>query len=328
MNKQTLKLYWKLNWGIYIISLLIQVIFFSVLFFVKGIWYFEILYFSFLAFLMMTIHFFYRYYKIGRIYSAADSRVGELNQLLLEKERSKGEGSYNDFIERLLEFEKEKENKNLIDRKNYKILIYRFIHQLKTPVSVIKLVAENNDKKGDFEVIYRNLNTIEHNLNQMLHMYRLDEFKNDFVAEPVCLRKLAKSCSNELKDYFISKSVYPKLEVSEEIIVYSDSKWMSIVIKQLLINGVKYRRENQSIYIRAGKEEERSFLEIIDEGMGIEKGDQERIFDLFYTGDNGRNNADSSGLGLYIVKSILDYLDHEILVQSQGGEGSAFKIIF
>ena len=63
----------------------------------------------------------------------------------------------------------------------------------------------------------------------------------------------------------------------------------------------------------------RAVLHIQDEGCGIDPRDIRRIYDLFFTGQNGRQRGESSGLGLYMVKQILDYLGHTIEVQSEAG---------
>ena len=80
--------------------------------------------------------------------------------------------------------------------------------------------------------------------------------------------------------------------------------------------------------IKAKRKAERVVLSIIDEGIGIEKADLDNIFELFYIGKNGRNNADSSGIGLYIVKRVSEYLGHKVEVESEIGKGTKMTIIF
>ena len=65
-----------------------------------------------------------------------------------------------------------------------------------------------------------------------------------------------------------------------------------------------------------------------DSGCGIAPEDLPRIFDLFFTGQNGRLRGESSGLGLYMVKQILDDLGHSIQVTSSPGKGSRFQVLF
>jgi len=199
---------------------------------------------------------------------------------------------------------------------------------MKTPLSVLKLICENHNDEDDYKKIGRNINTLEYNLNQILDIYRLDEFKNDFVSEKVALKSICKECINSLKDYFITSQIYPRLDINDDIYVYSDSKWLKLVIHQLLTNAVKYSNIGQTVNVSAGKNEDKVYLSIIDHGIGIEPADLKNIFELFYIGKNGRNNADSSGIGLYIVKKVSEYLGHKIEVNSNINDGTTMTIIF
>lgn len=142
------------------------------------------------------------------------------------------------------------------------------------------------------------------------------------------MRQIAKNNINELKSNFIEKNIFPKLYIDENLTVYSDYKWLSFVIYQLLTNAIKYSDNGKSVFIKAYSENKKIILSIEDEGCGITKEDIPRIFDLFFTGQNGQLYGESSGLGLYMVKQILDYLGHLIEVESDTKNGSKFKIIF
>lgn len=74
-----------------------------------------------------------------------------------------------------------------------------------------------------------------------------------------------------------------------------------------------------------GKE---AILEVKDFGIGIPETDKRRIFDPFFTGENGREYRESTGMGLYLVKETLTYLGHQIEVESEVGIGTSFRIIF
>jgi len=142
------------------------------------------------------------------------------------------------------------------------------------------------------------------------------------------MKNICKECINGLKDYFISSKIYPKLDINEDIYVYSDSKWLKLIIHQILTNAIKYSNSTQTVSVTAKKEDDKVYLSITDTGVGIEKADLRSIFDLFYIGKNGRNNADSSGIGLYIVKRVSEYLGHKVEVESEIGKGTKMTIIF
>ena len=327
-DKSALKLFIMDNGFLCLVVLLTQIFFFGILFFVKGIWFEEIFYFGFLVFFMLALFILIRFYKTGRVYEKFSLKSKLLNDYLIEYPRSAFEEEYNLMIEEMIKNNGSREIEQKQDKKLQKVMIYRFVHQMKTPLSVLKLICENHSEEEDYKKIGRNVNTIEYNLNQILNIYRLDEFKNDFVSEKVLLKNICKECINGLKDYFISSKIYPKLDINEDIYVYSDSKWLKLIIHQILTNAIKYSNSGQTVSVTAKKEDDKVYLSITDTGVGIEKADLRSIFELFYIGKNGRNNADSSGIGLYIVKRVSEYLGHKVEVESKIGKGTKMTIIF
>ena len=327
-NKSALKLFIMDNGFLCLVVLLTQIFFFGILFFIKGIWFEEIFYFGFLVFFMLALFILIRFYKTGRVYEKFSLKSKLLNDYLIEYPRSAFEEEYNLMIEEMIKNNSDREIEQKQDKKLQKVMIYRFVHQMKTPLSVLKLICENHSEEEDYKKIGRNVNTIEYNLNQILNIYRLDEFKNDFVSEKVLLKNICKECINGLKDYFISSKIYPKLDINDDIYVYSDSKWLKLIIHQILTNAIKYSNSTQTVSVTAKKEDDKVYLSITDTGVGIEKADLRSIFDLFYIGKNGRNNADSSGIGLYIVKRVSEYLGHKVEVESEIGKGTKMTIIF
>lgn len=327
-DKNALKLFVRDNISLFLIILLTQVIFFGFLFYIKGIRFEETVYFSFLVFFVLVLFFLVRFYKMGRVYGKLLLKSELLNDYLIDEPRSRLEENYNLMIEEIIDNNNRREIMQKQDKKLQKVMVYRFVHQMKTPVSVLKLILEKHSEEGEYKKIGRNINALEYNLNQMLDVYRLEEFKNDFVSEKVMLKNVCKDCINGLKDYFIASQIYPKLDIDDDIYVYSDSKWLKLIIHQLLTNAIKYSDSGQSVTVRAKKEEDRVILSVIDEGIGIENADLRNIFELFYIGKNGRNNADSSGIGLYIVKRVTEYLGHKTEVESEVGKGTTVRIIF
>jgi hypothetical protein len=327
-NKDALKLFFLDNAFICLIVFLTQFFFFGILFMIKGIWFEEIFYFTFLVFFMLTLFILIRFYKVGRVYEKLLLKSKLLNDYIIEEPRSDFEKNYNLMIDEIIKISSDKEIAQKQDKKIQKLMIYRFVHQMKTPLSVLKLIYENNGDKDDYKRIGRNINTLEYNLNQILNIYKLDDFKNDFVSEKVFLKNVCKDSINDLKDYFISSQIYPKLDIEDDIYVYSDSKWLKLIIHQILTNAIKYSNSNQSVNVTAKKTGDRVYLSIIDYGIGIEKADLKNIFELFYIGKNGRNNADSSGIGLYIVKKVSEYLGHKLEVESDINKGTTITVIF
>jgi two-component system, OmpR family, sensor histidine kinase YxdK len=140
---------------------------------------------------------------------------------------------------------------------------------------------------------------------------------------------LVQQVIKENKRLFISKRVFPRLTLAPEAQVMSDAKWLGFVLQQLLTNAVRYssgRSEHLHVSIqRAGGVWE---LTIKDEGVGIPPADLPRVFEPYYTGENGRKYKESTGMGLYLVREICRKLGHAVTLQSQVGVGTKVTITF
>ncbi|WML39712.1 sensor histidine kinase [Neobacillus sp. OS1-2] len=205
----------------------------------------------------------------------------------------------------------------------------QWVHQMKTPLSVIELTAQNLDEP-ESSSIREETDRMKTGLNTVLYMARLRTIEQDFHIKPVNLVPLVVEVNGEHKRVYIRNNVYPKLEVEKEgVTVATDEKWLFFILSQLINNAVKYSSETSnriviSIYER-GKE---AILEVKDFGIGIPEADKRRIFDPFYTGENGRKFRESTGMGLYLTKETLNILGHKIEMESEVGKGSTFRIIF
>ncbi len=215
----------------------------------------------------------------------------------------------------------------------------RWIHEMKTPVSVIKLMLENEKDKNIEEITRKNYESIEEEIEKLsnglemaLHTLRINDFELDFKVEEVSLNEIIRTVINENKSTFIVNSIYPKLVAEENVIVKSDKKWVKFIISQLLSNSIKYTKvkENgdKNIILHIYEENGKTILSIRDKGVGIPKGDLDRVFEPFFTGKNGRKYLESTGMGLYLLKDICDKLGHGIKVESIEGKGTTVSITF
>lgn len=192
-------------------------------------------------------------------------------------------------------------------------------HQVKLPISAIKLLIETEDDI-DKKMIRSQLNRIDQYTNMIMAYVRLNSESSDFVFEEVNLDNVIKNCIKKFKIEFIHKKIKMEFHPTEQSII-SDKKWLEFAIEQILSNSLKYTDEGLiSIYYEDNK------LYIVDTGCGISEADLPRIFQKGYTGYNGRITNKSSGLGLYLVKSILDKLDHDIIIESKVNHGTKVVI--
>jgi signal transduction histidine kinase len=125
--------------------------------------------------------------------------------------------------------------------------------------------------------------------------------------------------------------VYPEVRVDSDLTVQTDAKWLRFIMLQLLSNAIKYSAgTGLKVTIQAHRSEDHRqvVLEITDRGMGIPKSDMKRVFDPFYTGENGRKLKESTGMGLYLVKEVVHKMNHRIELESEPGRGTTVRLIF
>ncbi|MED2941801.1 sensor histidine kinase [Bacillus swezeyi] len=214
----------------------------------------------------------------------------------------------------------------------------QWIHHMKTPVSVISLLIQDGKKQSDIQHIRLLLNDIEeenerfrYGLDMMLHMARLDHFSIDLKAEKIDVVQLLRDIINEEKRQFIKRRIFPKLKTADDsVYIYSDQKWLRVVFQQIVYNALKYSPQNKGAEIEClvEKKEDRTAISIIDRGIGIPAHDLPRVFDPFFTGENGRTQKEATGMGLYLSKEICRHLGHELSAASEPGKETAITVTF
>lgn len=212
--------------------------------------------------------------------------------------------------------------------KRHDQFINQWVHQMKTPISVIELLLQDErplDKKNVQEEIDR----LRRGLDMVLVNARLENFEEDMQVEQVALKTIVTATVNENKRLFITKRVFPEIHIEDDIIVASDSKWLRFIIGQFVTNAVKYTFEaNKKIAISAIKKDDYVQLAICDEGIGIPTSDLSRVTKAFFTGENGRKTGESTGMGLYLAKEICEKLGHELNITSEVGKGTIVTVTF
>ncbi|MDP4092004.1 MAG: sensor histidine kinase [Bacillota bacterium] len=224
-----------------------------------------------------------------------------------------------------------------LDLQNRKHFISQWIHNMKTPVSVIDLIiqkslSENDNPEDAIKNIKMENEKLFNGLEQVLSYLRLEEFSTDYEPEVVDLAVLMKNVINNRKTQFIYSNVFPRFGTSpEKVLVLTDHKWNEILVDQILSNAIKYsfaEDKPKNIYINLKQDIAATILTIRDEGIGIPPYDLDRIFEPFFTGENGRKSRNSTGIGLYICSLIAEKLGHKIEIQSSEGYGTTVTISY
>ncbi|MGN7477911.1 sensor histidine kinase [Solibacillus silvestris] len=204
----------------------------------------------------------------------------------------------------------------------------QWVHQMKTPVSVLELLLQQEDEL-DKKSVQEEVERLKRGLEMVLMHARLENFADDMQIAKVSLKSVVTATVNDNKRLFITNRVFPEVNIADDLIVMSDLKWLHFLIEQFITNAVKYTFDpNKKIYITAEQKEHQVRLLIRDEGIGIPKSDLSRVMKAFYTGENGRKTGESTGMGLYIAKEICDKLGHQLVIESEVGQGTQVEVIF
>lgn len=207
------------------------------------------------------------------------------------------------------------------DEKHTNLIEYYTLwtHQIKTPLSAMYfLLQEGNDEV--FDDMELQMMEVESYIDMALEYLRIENMLSDLKLAKHSIQSIVNSAIKAYSKMFIYKKI--SLELEEiNLNVITDEKWLLFVIKQLLSNALKYTQEGKVIIYAKDNS-----LFIEDSGIGIQEEDIASIFDRGFTGYNGRINRKSTGLGLYLVKEIVDNLGHSIHVSSSVGLGTKVRL--
>lgn len=192
-----------------------------------------------------------------------------------------------------------------------------WVHQVKTPLSAMRLILQSEEQSGCVTALLQELFKVERYVEMVLGYLRLDSMSSDLRLERCSLHEIVTAAVKKFAPQFIYQKL--SLEFSDfQNIVLTDEKWLGFVIEQLLSNALKYTKDGGvSIYV-----ETPDVLVIEDTGIGISEEDLPRVFERGFTGFNGRQGKNSSGLGLYLTKQILDRLQTKIEIRSKQDKGT------
>ena len=215
-------------------------------------------------------------------------------------------------------------------------------HELRTPVNIFYSTLQLLDKFGnikekDFKDLYNKYrNTLHVNCKRMLRLINnvvdMSKIESGILKgkfDYYNLIAIVEDVTMSVVNYAQLKSINIVFDTnSEESIVYCDPNMIERVMLNLLSNAIKFSPENSTIFINLLVSDDCAEISVKDEGIGISKEYREVIFERFMQADKSltRKN-EGSGIGLSIVKSIVDLHGGYINVDSEVGEGSTFKIL-
>ena len=195
-----------------------------------------------------------------------------------------------------------------------------WVHQIKTPISTMKMRLESEDTDEHRELLAE-LFRIEQYTEMALQYLRLDSKTNDFVFQQYDLDSIIRQAIRKYAPQFILRKIRLIYE-PVSMTILTDEKWMLFLLEQLLSNAIKYTPHG-SVTISVTPEK---VLQVADTGIGIAPEDLPRIFEKGFTGYNGRADKKSTGLGLYLCQQAAKKISVSLSVTSEVGKGSVFSV--
>lgn len=206
-------------------------------------------------------------------------------------------------------------------------------HELKTPLTIISGFAEllksgnvEEEKTKEFGgIIYKQSTNLQRLIDDLLKISKL-EANESIIIEELSIDKLGDEVCDDLAIEIKNKNLN-LVKDFDRVKAKVNGEMIKEAMMNLLTNAIKYNRNGGEIKFRIAKEDGNVLVQISDNGIGIEEELLDRIFERFYVVDNSRSKKISStGLGLSIVKHIVEAHGGRIEVTSEVGKGSTFTI--
>ena len=271
--------------------------------------------FILLATLVVVI---YDYYRRREFYNVIQKSIEELDKKYLVSEVIKKPNFIDGQLlyEYLYETDKsmnENVNKYKYTQEEFKEYIEMWCHEIKTPISTSKIIIENN-KNEITKDINEEIEKIENYIEQVMFYARSEEVEKDYIIKQINLEEIINNVVIRNKKDLINKKI--KIDIEDiNTNINSDSKWLEFIINQIVTNSIKYSKdENAQIKIYTNINKNSTILFIEDNGIGIEESEIERVFEKGFTGSNGRNKYNSTGIGLYLCNKLCKRLNHNIKI--------------
>ena len=230
-------------------------------------------------------------------------------------------------------------NKSVIEKirkiedaqRDYREYIESWVHEIKTPITGIALICENRRRheavtQENLREISLENQKIENCVDKVLYYARMENVYKDFLIQKTDLQKTAEEVLAKNRLLLIRHQVRAEVHCGD--MVYTDGKWISFILNQMLGNSVKYRSESPVFLIYTEREKDGVRLTIEDNGVGILPEELSRIFEKGFTGSNGRSHKQATGMGLYLCKRLCERLEIGLSAQSQPGRGTKMTLDF
>lgn len=212
-------------------------------------------------------------------------------------------------------------------------LVSNVSHELKTPLAVIKNYAETlesaplteAEKKEHLEVIIKAADELTDTITNILLLNKLENQGIIPKSQPYNLVTELSEVILSFESLFDEKELRVQVELEDRALVDLDRNLLNLVWRNILANAIKFSHNQGEILIGQTSTSEHIIVEISDTGVGMDSHTLQHLFDKFYQGDSSRKQL-GNGLGLALVKQVLELLQAEITCYSELGQGSRFIV--
>lgn len=213
-------------------------------------------------------------------------------------------------------------------------------HEIRTPLALISMYIESLERgmvktpdkvKEYYAILLQESQRLTSIVNKILNFSQIESGKHAFTYQSINLREVVNSVVSTFKLKLENQAFEWSVDVvDDDLQIVADKESVTDAIINLVDNAIKYSADVKKIDIRIDKEKDNVFVEIRDHGLGIPRSEQKNIYDKFYrvTDRNLAHKAKGSGIGLSIVKHIMDAHEGRISLKSKLGKGSSFRLYF
>lgn len=209
-------------------------------------------------------------------------------------------------------------------------------HDLKTPLSLIlgplDDMTENqnpgnwSDVQAHLQMMRRNSYRLKHLVDQILDVTKLNAEAIKLTLQPEDLEKLSRQIIGQFQSRLVQKKINLEIHADQiDVPVYIDREAWERILFNLMGNAIKFSPPDSVIQLTIKNYEEEVSLGIKDQGRGIKPEDQQRVFEYLYQAD-GTESAEGTGIGLFLVKGLVEQMGGRIELISEEGEGAEFVI--
>lgn len=208
-------------------------------------------------------------------------------------------------------------------------------HELKTPAGAISLMAETiTDCADDPEAVKHFSERISKEsarmselIAKLIELQKTQVIVPDGSLEPIVVSDVVKSAADELEAQIANKSITLSLNLDPHVTARIQTDALRSAVKNLIENAVRYSNTKGRVGVTVDCNDGGARIRVVDNGIGIPIAEQKRIFERFYRVDRGRSrDTGGTGVGLAIVKSVVEEAGGTVSVWSRPSEGATFTI--